>query len=104
MKPPPQVKRRNTQVVQLAQECCGQVTVANSLSLARPFSAGLPSDIPRARWRAFLFAFTLFISTALLFLVQPMIAEMILPSFGGLSAVRNTRQVNPDRVAVVSPG
>src|SRR5713226_8279764 len=35
----------------------------------------------------FLFAATLFISAALLFLIEPMIAKMILPRFGGTPAV-----------------
>src|SRR6266568_5319958 len=35
----------------------------------------------------FLFAVTLFISAALLFLIEPMIAKMILPRFGGTPAV-----------------
>jgi hypothetical protein len=39
---------------------------------------------------AFLFAITLFVSATLLFLVQPMIAKMILPSLGGTPAVWNT--------------
>ena len=41
----------------------------------------------------FLFAFTLFLSATLLFLVQPMIAKMILPSLGGTPAVWNTCMV-----------
>lgn len=39
------------------------------------------------------FAFTLFLSALLLFLVQPMIAKMILPKFGGTPAVWNTCMV-----------
>src|SRR5260370_18054520 len=35
----------------------------------------------------FLFALTLFTSAALLFLIEPMIAKMILPRFGGTPAV-----------------
>jgi spermidine synthase len=42
---------------------------------------------------AILFAFTLFVSAALLFLVQPMIARMILPALGGTPAVWNTCMV-----------
>jgi spermidine synthase len=42
---------------------------------------------------AFLFAVTLFVSATLLFLVQPMIAKMILPSLGGTPAVWNTCMV-----------
>src|SRR5262245_15201450 len=40
-----------------------------------------------------LYAVTLFISATLLFLVQPMIAKMILPKFGGTPAVWNTCMV-----------
>src|SRR5579863_8113767 len=40
-----------------------------------------------------LFAITLFVSALLLFLVQPMIAKMILPYLGGSPAVWNTCQV-----------
>ncbi|MBI3412436.1 MAG: hypothetical protein HY040_29305, partial [Planctomycetes bacterium] len=41
----------------------------------------------------FLFAFTLFVSAALLFLVQPMIGKMILPRLGGTPGVWNTCMV-----------
>src|SRR5438445_3419295 len=41
----------------------------------------------------FLFAVTLFVSAALMFLLQPMIAKMILPRFGGSPAVWNTCMV-----------
>src|SRR5438105_2132704 len=37
-----------------------------------------------------LFAMTLFVSATLLFLIQPVIAKMILPSLGGTPAVWNT--------------
>src|SRR6266404_3319546 len=40
-----------------------------------------------------LFAFTLFVSAALLFLVQPMVGKMVLPSLGGTPAVWNTCMV-----------
>src|SRR5262249_4099518 len=40
-----------------------------------------------------LFAVTLFVSATLLFLVQPMITKMILPSLGGTPAVWNTCMV-----------
>jgi hypothetical protein len=40
-----------------------------------------------------LFALTLFVSATLLFLVQPMIAKMILPKLGGTPAVWNTCMV-----------
>ena len=46
---------------------------------------------PRASgWPAYLYAFTIFISAFLLFQVQPIIAKMILPWFGGSSAVWST--------------
>ena len=38
----------------------------------------------------YLYAAVLFVSAALLFLIQPMVAKMILPFFGGSSAVWNT--------------
>ncbi len=41
----------------------------------------------------FLFAITLFVSAALLFCVQPMIAKMVLPVLGGTPAVWNTCMV-----------
>lgn len=41
----------------------------------------------------FLFALTLFVSAMLLFFVQPMVAKMILPMFGGTPAVWNTCMV-----------
>src|SRR5947209_7387176 len=40
-----------------------------------------------------LFAITLFVSATLLFLVQPMIAKMVLPLLGGTPAVWNTCMV-----------
>jgi hypothetical protein len=40
-----------------------------------------------------LFAFTLFLSSSLLFLVQPMIGKMVLPMLGGTPAVWNTCMV-----------
>src|SRR6266849_2372278 len=40
-----------------------------------------------------LFAITLFVSAGLLFLIEPMIAKMILPSLGGTPAVWNTCMV-----------
>src|SRR3954453_21962270 len=42
---------------------------------------------PRPRPDAYLYAFTIFLSAFLLFQVQPVIARMILPWFGGSSAV-----------------
>ena len=41
----------------------------------------------------FLFAITLFVSATLLFLVQPMVAKMVLPRLGGTPAVWNTCMV-----------
>ena len=41
----------------------------------------------------FLFTFTLFLSSSLLFVVQPMIAKMVLPLLGGTPAVWNTCMV-----------
>jgi hypothetical protein len=41
----------------------------------------------------FLFVITLFLSSALLFLIQPMFAKMVLPRFGGTSAVWSTCMV-----------
>src|SRR5207237_2806551 len=40
-----------------------------------------------------LFAVTLFVSATLLFLVQPMVAKMVLPRLGGTPAVWNTCMV-----------
>lgn len=40
-----------------------------------------------------LYAFTLFVSAFLLFLIQPMVGKMILPTFGGTPAVWNTCMV-----------
>ena len=51
------------------------------------------SDVPRGDSVPLLFAFTLFVSAFLLFLVQPMIAQMILPLLGGTPAVWNTCMV-----------
>jgi len=47
-------------------------------------------ESPRARWDAYLYALTVFVSAFLLFQVQPVIAKMILPWFGGTSAVWST--------------
>src|SRR5436189_88725 len=48
-----------------------------------------PEVTPVRLW----FTVTLFVSAALLFSVQPMIAKMILPKFGGAPAVWNTCMV-----------
>jgi hypothetical protein len=45
---------------------------------------------PAPRILLYLYVTTLFVSAALLFLVQPMVARMILPFFGGTPAVWNT--------------
>src|SRR2546423_6085288 len=44
----------------------------------------------RARALTFLFATTLFVSAALLFWVEPMVAKVLLPLLGGTPAVWNT--------------
>ena len=49
--------------------------------------------LPRLRTLVFLFSATLFTSSALLFIVEPMIAKMILPLLGGTPAVWNTCMV-----------
>ena len=48
------------------------------------------SNTTRNGWDAWLYALTIFVSAFLLFQVQPMIAKMILPWFGGTSAVWST--------------
>jgi hypothetical protein len=48
---------------------------------------------PWSRFVSAWFALTLFVSAALLFLVQPMIAKMVLPTLGGTPAVWNTCMV-----------
>lgn len=50
------------------------------------------------------FAVTLFVSAALLFLVQPMVGKMILPSLGGTPAVWNTCMVFFQMVLLVGYG
>jgi hypothetical protein len=57
------------------------------LTLDRPLSPGGGIPLP------VLFALTLFVSALLLFLVQPIIAKMILPMLGGTPAVWNTCMV-----------
>jgi hypothetical protein len=47
----------------------------------------------RPRFDAYLYGFTIFVSAFLLFQVQPIIAKMILPWFGGTSAVWSTCMV-----------
>src|SRR5690349_11546623 len=41
----------------------------------------------------FLYAFTLFVSASLLFLIEPMVGKMVLPLLGGSPAVWNTCMV-----------
>jgi hypothetical protein len=48
---------------------------------------------PILSWRSLPFGLTLFVSAALLFVVQPMLGKMILPIFGGVPAVWNTCMV-----------
>ncbi|HUE73058.1 MAG TPA: fused MFS/spermidine synthase [Pirellulaceae bacterium] len=48
---------------------------------------------PKAAHLPALFSLTLFLSAALVFLVQPMFGKMVLPRFGGAPAVWNTCQV-----------
>src|SRR3954462_9891678 len=45
------------------------------------------------RSRTALFAFTILVSSSLLFVVQPMVAKMVLPLLGGAPAVWNTCMV-----------
>jgi hypothetical protein len=48
------------------------------------------SAVERSRYLVALFGTTLFVSAFLLFMVQPMIARMVLPMLGGAAAVWNT--------------
>src|ERR1700730_17756545 len=50
----------------------------------------LVSDAPRTRPAAPLFALTVFASAALVFLVEPMVAKLVLPRLGGSPSVWNT--------------
>jgi hypothetical protein len=61
-------------------------------SCARRRAFGLPSPVVTPRM-VLLFVCTLFLSSSLLFLVQPMIAKMVLPLLGGTPAVWNTCMV-----------
>src|SRR4051812_49500137 len=61
----------------------GTLPRRRSPEAALPEGFGLPA----------LFAVTLFLSAALLFLVQPLIARMVLPLLGGAPAVWNTCMV-----------
>jgi hypothetical protein len=51
------------------------------------------TDSPQGEFLAALFALTLFVSSALLFLAQPMVARMVLPHLGGTPSVWNTCMV-----------
>jgi SAM-dependent methyltransferase len=50
----------------------------------------LASDAPRTRPAAALFALTVFASATLVFLVEPMVAKLVLPRLGGSPSVWNT--------------
>src|SRR5205807_6798569 len=66
--------------------------VPDTFFWAKPHSLairGLRRGVPLQ----FLFVITLFLSSALLFLIQPMFAKMVLPRFGGTSAVWSTCMV-----------
>src|SRR5260221_746922 len=56
-------------------------------------AAGLVVRISKSGRMLAYFALTLFVSATLLFLVQPMIAKMVLPLLGGTPAVWNTCMV-----------
>lgn len=62
-------------------------SAAASLDLA---AAGLSTSRPRSRHLVAVFGATLFISAFLMFLVEPMIARMVLPLLGGAASVWNT--------------
>ena len=55
---------------------------------ALPVSTGVVR--PRSRQLVALFGATFFVSAFLMFLVEPMIARMVLPLLGGAAAVWNT--------------
>jgi tetratricopeptide (TPR) repeat protein/spermidine synthase len=57
-----------------------------------PELSEVASQTPRSKpnLQTLLFAFTIFVSASLLFVVEPMFAKMILPRFGGAPAVWNT--------------
>src|SRR5918911_1201419 len=61
-----------------------------SLPTAAPAPLRLGERAGLVRLLPWLFGATLFLSAALLFLVQPMFARMVLPSLGGTPAVWNT--------------
>ena len=80
--------------VDVARFLVGAPFMGDSLIIASPRLAGTTgiavtqSDRSSALVR--LFAATLFVSAFLMFLVEPMIARMVLPSLGGAPAVWNT--------------
>src|SRR5688500_17429168 len=49
-----------------------------------------PRSLARASWPIYLFSITILLSAALLLLVQPMFARMILPRLGGTPVTWNT--------------
>ncbi len=66
------------------------------MEAARPLRLSERPETARIRGRCtvpVLFAVTLFLSASLLFLVQPMVAKMVLPLLGGTPAVWNTCMV-----------
>src|SRR5437899_7153244 len=81
--PPAACSRRLDFLCPIARNALIMVPLALDGQTALPGRCSLPV----------LFAVTLFVSAVLLFLVQPMIAKMILPKFGGTPAVWNTCMV-----------
>ncbi|HYT66793.1 MAG TPA: fused MFS/spermidine synthase [Vicinamibacterales bacterium] len=65
-------------------DASGTVSTLNSLSAAAPLAR------QRSRVLVVTFTTTLFVSAFLMFLVEPMIARMVLPLLGGAAAVWNT--------------
>src|SRR5271157_1537840 len=86
-------------VILLTLSLCHLVTLSSCHVLSGASTISFPTLPQRcatfARGAAvpLLFAATLFVSAFLLFLVQPMIAQMILPLLGGTPAVWNTCMV-----------
>ncbi len=62
----------------------------NSASPAAAGPAVVPASVPAGRFAVLPYAATIFLSSFLLFLVQPIIAKQILPWFGGSAAVWTT--------------
>lgn len=58
--------------------------------LGTPTAVQVPVSKPRGAWIAVLFASTSLLGAALLFMVQPLAAKLILPSFGGSATVWST--------------